>query len=61
MKTGVRTFATGLCVVSIGLLTTSTSLWAQQHYKQTNLVSDVPGMATATDANLVNDLRHGPA
>ena len=54
MKTGVRTFATGLCIVSIGLLTTSTSLWAQQHYKQTNLVSDVPGMATATDANLVN-------
>jgi uncharacterized protein (TIGR03118 family) len=54
MKIGVRTFATGLCVVLIGLLSTSTSLWAQQHYKQTNLVSDLPGMAAATDPNLVN-------
>jgi hypothetical protein len=25
-----------------------------QHYKQTNLVSDIPGMAAATDPNLVN-------
>jgi uncharacterized protein (TIGR03118 family) len=27
---------------------------SQQHYKQTNLVSDVPGMAKVTDPNLVN-------
>ncbi len=54
IKIGVRTFTTGLCVVSIGLLSTSTSLWAQQHYKQTNLVSDLPGMAATTDPNLVN-------
>src|SRR5258705_9169875 len=30
-----------------------TSVFAQ-HYKQTNLVSDVPGLAPVTDANLVN-------
>ena len=54
IKIGVRAFTTGLCVVSIGLLLTSTPLWAQQHYKQTNLVSDLSGMAAATDANLVN-------
>jgi uncharacterized protein (TIGR03118 family) len=54
IKIGVRVFTTGLCVVSIGLLSTSTSLWAQQHYTQTNLVSDLPGMAAATDPNLVN-------
>src|SRR5438105_4658632 len=29
------------------------SAWAQ-HYQQTNLVSDVPGLATHTDADLVN-------
>src|SRR5438067_6429515 len=29
------------------------SAWAQ-HYQQTNLVSDVPGLATFTDADLVN-------
>src|SRR5713226_10645807 len=30
-----------------------TSVFAQ-HYQQTNLVSDVPGLAPVTDANLVN-------
>jgi uncharacterized protein (TIGR03118 family) len=54
MKIEVRTFTAGLRVALIGLLSTSTSLWAQQHYTQTNLVSDVPGMATTTDPNLVN-------
>jgi len=32
----------------------ATSASAQHHYQQTNLVSDVPGMAAATDASLVN-------
>jgi uncharacterized protein (TIGR03118 family) len=50
---GVRTFTTGLCVLAIGLSSTSTSLKAQQHYKQTNLVSDLSGMG-AMDAHLVN-------
>ena len=41
---------------SIGVLAFSSMLPAQQsqHYKQTNLVSDIPGMAAATDPNLVN-------
>src|SRR5579872_1749485 len=41
---------------SIGLLVFSSMLPAQQaqHYKQTNLISDIPGMAAATDPNLVN-------
>ena len=30
------------------------SLTLAQHYKQTNLVSDIPGMAPVTDPNLVN-------
>ncbi|HET6208260.1 MAG TPA: TIGR03118 family protein [Terracidiphilus sp.] len=50
-----RVFAwRSLATVSLCLL--ATSLWAQQaqHYMQTNLVSDVPGMAAATDPNLVN-------
>jgi len=54
IRIGARAFLTGLCVVSIGLLSTSTSLWAQQHYTQTNLVSDIPGMAAVTDSHLVN-------
>ena len=53
-KFAVRALRAGLCAVSIGLLSASTSLWAQQHYKQTNLVSDIPGMAAVTDQNLVN-------
>jgi uncharacterized protein (TIGR03118 family) len=50
-----RVFAwRSLATVSLCLL--ATSLWAQQaqHYKQTNLISDLPGMAAATDPNLVN-------
>jgi len=40
----------------IGLLGFATMLQAQQsqHYKQTNLISNIPGMAAATDQNLVN-------
>jgi len=40
---------------SILLIVLSISSWASaQHYQQTNLVSDVPGLAPVTDANLVN-------
>jgi uncharacterized protein (TIGR03118 family) len=41
---------------AVGLLAFSSMLQAQQtqHYKQTNLVSNIPGMAAATDPNLVN-------
>jgi uncharacterized protein (TIGR03118 family) len=41
---------------AIGLLAFSSLLQAQQvqHYKQTNLISDIPGMAAVTDPNLVN-------
>src|SRR5215472_760347 len=43
-----------LGMASLGLFTLATTLTAQQHYKQTNLVSDIPGMAAVTDPNLVN-------
>jgi uncharacterized protein (TIGR03118 family) len=43
----------GLLTASISLLAISSIVQAQ-HYKQTNLISDIPGMAAATDANLVN-------
>ena len=39
---------------SICLLALSPIVQAQQHYKQTNLISDIPGMAAVTDPNLVN-------
>jgi uncharacterized protein (TIGR03118 family) len=45
-----------LSVASLGMFTIALAMEAQttQHYKQTNLVSDLPGMAAATDPNLVN-------
>ena len=43
-----------LTVASFGLFTLAATLSAQQHYTQTNLVSDIPGMAAVTDPNLVN-------
>jgi uncharacterized protein (TIGR03118 family) len=40
---------------SILLMVMGVSSWASaQHYQQTNLVSDVPGLAPVTDSNLVN-------
>lgn len=53
---GIRALARGLSIASIGLLSLSATLPAQlvQHYTQTNLVSDTPGMAAITDPNLVN-------
>jgi uncharacterized protein (TIGR03118 family) len=51
-----RAIVLSLRVASIALLSVATALYAQQaqHYKQTNLVSDLPGVATVTDTNLVN-------
>src|ERR1700751_2679712 len=46
--------ARGISIVSLGLFSLATTLIAQQHYKQTNLISNIPGMAAATDPNLVN-------
>jgi len=43
-----------LSALSLGLFSLATSVAAQQHYKQTNLISDIPGMAATTDPNLVN-------
>src|SRR5208337_1286971 len=51
-----RVLPRGLSIASVGLLSLSTLVSAQQvqHYKQTNLVSDTAGTATVTDPNLVN-------
>jgi len=53
---GKRALARGLSIASVGLLSLSTFLSAQQvqHYKQTNLVADTPGIAAVTDPKLVN-------
>jgi uncharacterized protein (TIGR03118 family) len=45
-------FSAVLCA-GIVLIATATAL-AQSRYQQTNLVSDLPGLAAATDPNLVN-------
>ena len=49
-----RALARSLSIASLGLFSLATTLTAQQHYKQTNLISDIPGMAAETDPNLVN-------
>ena len=48
--------ARGLQIASASLLSLAVSLHAQQaqHYTQTNLISDTPGVAAITDPNLVN-------
>ena len=53
---GKRALARDLSIASVGLLSLSTFLSAQQvqHYKQTNLVADTPGIAAVTDPKLVN-------
>lgn len=48
-----RAIVHGLVAASIALVSTPSVLNAQ-HYKQTNLVSNIPGMAATTDPNLVN-------
>ena len=47
----IRAFTASCAVVAMGL---ATSAHAQHHYLQTNLVSDVAGLAAVTDPNLVN-------
>jgi TIGR03118 family protein len=48
-----KSATTAFCLLSFLLLCAATQVSAQ-HYQQTNLVSDVPGLAQFTDANLVN-------
>ena len=49
-----RMIRTVISIATVGLtLSLSTNVFAQ-HYQQTNLVSDVPGLAATTDSNLVN-------
>lgn len=43
-----------LSVAVLSLFSLATTLPAQQHYKQTNLISNISGMAAVTDPNLVN-------
>lgn len=47
-------FARIASLASLGLLSFASTLSAQQHDTQTNLVSDIPGLAAVTDPNLVN-------
>lgn len=49
----VRALVHGVVTTSVALISIPTMLHAQ-HYKQTNLVSNIPGMAATTDPNLVN-------
>ena len=53
---GKRVLARGLNIAFVAVISLSAGLSAQlpQHYKQTNLVSDTPGIAAVTDPNLVN-------
>ena len=46
--------ARSLSIASLGLFSLATTVSAQQHYTQTNLISNIPGMAPVTDPNLVN-------
>jgi uncharacterized protein (TIGR03118 family) len=46
--------ALSLILISIASYSYAQSASPSQHYKQTNLVSDIPGMASTTDPNLVN-------
>src|ERR1700746_2923893 len=54
VSNGRRAVALSMWIAAVGLVSLSVPLDAQsQHYKQTNLVSDTPGVATFTDPNLV--------
>jgi uncharacterized protein (TIGR03118 family) len=46
--------ALSLILISIAANSYAQSASPSQHYKQTNLVSDMPGVAAVTDPNLVN-------
>jgi len=50
VSNGRRAVALSMWIAAVGLVSLSVPLSAQsQHYKQTNLVSDTPGVATFTD------------
>jgi uncharacterized protein (TIGR03118 family) len=51
-KTSRSVFAAGAVLVAVSALGPARA--EAQHYQQTNLVSDIPGMAPITDANLAN-------
>ena len=50
----LRGAGAALLLCGVAALTLATPARAQHHYLQTNLVSDVPGLAAVTDPNLVN-------
>ena len=52
-RTIFKSATTAFCLLSLFLLCAAAQVSAQ-HYLRTDLVSDVPGLAAATDANLVN-------
>ena len=56
VSTEICTHARRWSLASVAAFSLATILTAQptQHYKQTNLVSDMPGVAAVTDPNLVN-------
>ena len=53
---GVRVLARPMCIALVAFVAVSAAVTAQQnqHYTQTNLVADTPGIAPVTDPNLVN-------
>jgi uncharacterized protein (TIGR03118 family) len=55
-KIRVQSFPQLSRFAAVSLLAICATVQAQQaqHYKQTNLISDIPGMAATTDPNLVN-------
>jgi uncharacterized protein (TIGR03118 family) len=53
MKFNKQTYLTGVLTICAGLFAATTQAQTQ-HYTQTNLVSDMPGVAAVTDPNLVN-------
>jgi len=52
-RTIFKSATTAFCLLTLFLLCAAARVSAQ-HYKQTNLVSDVPGLAASTDPSLVN-------
>lgn len=51
-RQGLAKGVASLCIVGAALSLSTTV--SAQHYKKTNLISDVPGLAANTDANLIN-------
>jgi uncharacterized protein (TIGR03118 family) len=49
-----RMISTIIAIATVGMMLCLSTNAVAQRFQQTNLVSDVPGMATTTDPNLVN-------